>query len=129
MGSLHEQNVKAFSPSLRHWRQKTVAPFHLHVVTSVTKCIRQEVFLVAFTYRPVSLGGSAYSVRRIKKFERLDRLSGLPSVLANWYRWPLAQSRRQVDHSPPSTAEVNMWFHLHFFVCLYGAVHKTFIII
>jgi hypothetical protein len=46
-------------PPLRHWRQKTVAPFHLHVVISVRKCISvyKEVSLIAFTYRPVFHGG------------------------------------------------------------------------
>jgi hypothetical protein len=31
---------------LGHWRQKIVAPFHLHAVISITNCIKQEVFLI-----------------------------------------------------------------------------------
>lgn len=56
---LHVDRMSRHFPPLRHWRQKTVAPFHLHVVISVRKCISvyKEVSLIAFTYRPVFHGG------------------------------------------------------------------------
>jgi hypothetical protein len=52
---------------LRHWRQKIVAPFHLHAVISVTNCIYQELFLTALTDRQFLQEG-----RSMRLFVRLS---------------------------------------------------------
>jgi hypothetical protein len=58
-----------------------------------------------------------FDFRQVLYFpKRTDRLWGPPSVLSNGYRGApspeVKQSGRKADHSPPFSAEVNVWSYI-----------------